>query len=181
MVSTPRPSPIYCFPILLELIENFQPGCYRRYVIINFPCIAILRKDEAVVLIITYLLLHLTTECCVRLTQQPAKYRLYTDLRIFACEQQVLSWADKVFAPSRWAAVKVERMLKSEQNILMVPEPYKADKADSWRVRDNFNGHNFAYFGRLSFAKGLDRSANFLSGIVERLAYLRHFIRWSRG
>ena len=95
---------------------------------------------------------------------RPAKARMadFNDLRVFACEEQVLSWSDHVFTPSRWASKNIAPLRNLSSPPMVVAEPFHADH---WYRRSQFDGQNFAYFGRITFEKGLDRCANFLSGI----------------
>ena len=94
----------------------------------------------------------------------PASGRLsgFAQVREFNCEEQVLAWADTVFAPSRAAFENVSPLRSQNSPAKIVPEPFQADH---WHHRTEFKGDRFAYFGRLALAKGLDRCANFLSGI----------------
>ena len=94
----------------------------------------------------------------------PASGRISNSAQIreFNCEEQVLTWADIVFAPSRAALNNILPLRMPTSPAGIVPEPFQADH---WHRRTSFQGNTFAYFGRLGLAKGLDRCTNFLSGI----------------
>ncbi len=87
-----------------------------------------------------------------------------TTLREFALESQVLQWSDFVLAPS-WAAYnRLKPLVGREERLRLVREPFEGQ----WRIADQFPNDRFVYFGRVSFAKGVDTFAGLLSCAEEQ-------------
>jgi glycosyltransferase involved in cell wall biosynthesis len=94
----------------------------------------------------------------------PASANKPTDLalREMVYERQVLQWCDRVFAPSNEAAARLAQMRDSASDISIVREPFTAS---IWQVLESFDPSRFIYFGRVSFAKGVDIFAGMMTAI----------------
>lgn len=79
-------------------------------------------------------------------------------------EQQVVAWADYVFAPSQAALENVTELRGSARGVRLVREPYSCE---SWSTKKRFDGSSFVYFGRVSFAKGVDIFAGMMTAVGE--------------
>jgi glycosyltransferase involved in cell wall biosynthesis len=78
-------------------------------------------------------------------------------------ERQVLQWSDHVFAPSEAAAANIAATIPgTRERIKLVREPYFSHR---WDLKPELEGSRFIYFGRVSFAKGVDLIASMLSAI----------------
>ena len=102
-------------------------------------------------------------------------------LREMVCESQVLQWADVVFAPSEAAVSNVAEVRGSDLGIRMVREPFSSEH---WEVKPQFDATSFAYFGRVSFAKGVDIFAGMMTAIgatwpVTAITFLGRHVRTS--
>ena len=90
-------------------------------------------------------------------------------------ENQMIEWADyPVFAPSDAARRIVADVRGEEASVMLVREPFQADR---WEAREVFDDSSFAYFGRLSFAKGIDIFAGMMTAAganwpVARMTFL---------
>jgi glycosyltransferase involved in cell wall biosynthesis len=83
------------------------------------------------------------------------------DFRLFACEFQVLQWADCVFCPSEHTASRVREIVGMHKQIKIVPEPLLVETAEK-NHKSNFSW-KYTALGRVSIAKGIDRIAHFLN------------------
>jgi glycosyltransferase involved in cell wall biosynthesis len=84
-------------------------------------------------------------------------------VRELVLEQQVIRWADMVLAPSEAAAKRIREIRRTDNGVHVVREPYAAK---TWNRQESFASSNFAYFGRVSFAKGVDLFAGMLTAVA---------------
>lgn len=83
--------------------------------------------------------------------------------RELVLEHQVIRWSDLVFAPSEAAAKRIADLRRGDEGVHIVREPYSAQ---NWTINDSFAADKFIYFGRVSFAKGVDIFAGMLTAIA---------------
>jgi hypothetical protein len=94
-------------------------------------------------------------------------------VRDLAAEEQVVCWADLVFAPSQAAFRRIAKLRGDTTSVHLVREPFATTE---WRRPEIFPKSKFIYYGRVSFAKGADRIVAFLNTIsdweVEQFTFL---------
>lgn len=84
--------------------------------------------------------------------------------REFVLEEQVIKWADAVLAPSHAAAIRLLNVQKKEDRVHLIREPFHCT---SWQVQESFLHSRFLYFGRVTFAKGVDIFTDLLTAAHE--------------
>jgi len=87
-----------------------------------------------------------------------------TAKREMVCEQQVVAWADHVFAPSQAALANVTGLRGGARGSRLVRAPFAAD---TWAKNPQFDASSFIYFGRVAIAKGVDIFAGMMTAVGE--------------